>query len=63
MEDLVQFGSQHVRVVREIEDLVADQALAKELGTVPGRRWLRISSLRLSGEANYQPISNAANGE
>jgi GntR family transcriptional regulator len=51
VEDLVQFGSQHVRVVREIEDLVADQALAKELGTAPGRRWLRISSLRLSGNA------------
>lgn len=56
VEDLVQFGSQHVRVVREIEDLVADQALAKELGAAPGRRWLRISSLRLSGAANAAPI-------
>src|SRR4051794_12871157 len=54
--DLVQFGSAHVRVVREIEDVVADRALAKEIGCAPGSRWLRISSLRLNGEPNAAPI-------
>ena len=56
VEDLVQFGSAHVRVVREIEDVVADRALAKEIGCAPGSRWLRISSLRLNGEPNAAPI-------
>ena len=56
VEDLVQFGSAHVRVVREIQDVVADRALAKELGCAPGSRWLRISSLRLNGEPDAAPI-------
>ena len=42
LEDLVQFGVAHRRVVREIEDVVADRALAKKLGCAPGSRWLRI---------------------
>ena len=46
IEDLVQFGTTHMRVVRRIEDVVADRALAKELECPVGRRWLRISSLR-----------------
>jgi GntR family transcriptional regulator len=52
IEDLVQFGAEHMRAVQEIEDVVADRALAKELGCRPGTRWLRISSLRLNGDAN-----------
>ena len=56
VEDLVQFGTAHVRVVREIQDVVADRALARELGCAPGSRWLRISSLRLNGEPNAAPI-------
>ena len=56
VEDLVQFGTAHVRVVREIQDVVADRALAKELGCAPGSRWLRISSLRLNGEPKAAPI-------
>jgi len=56
IEGLIQFGAAHMRVVREIDDIVADRALAKELGCAPGRRWLRISSLRLNGEPNAAPI-------
>jgi GntR family transcriptional regulator len=56
VEDLVQFGAAHTRVVREIEDVVADRALAKALGCPPGTRWLRISSLRLNGEPGAAPI-------
>ena len=56
VEDLVQFGAAHRRVVREIEDLVVDRALAKELGCAPGTRWLRISSLRMNGEHGAAPI-------
>jgi GntR family transcriptional regulator len=56
VEDLVQFGAAHTRVVREIEDVVADRALAKALGCAPGTRWLRISSLRLNGVPGAAPI-------
>jgi GntR family transcriptional regulator len=56
LEDLVQFGATHVREVREIEDVVADRALARELGCKAGSRWLRISSLRLDGRPASAPI-------
>src|SRR5215207_3569040 len=56
VEDLVQFGAAHTRVVREIEDVVADRALAKALGCAPGTRWLRVSSLRMNGEPGAPPI-------
>ena len=50
IEDLAQFGAEHVRVVRRIEPVVADLALARQLGCAGGTRWLRISSLRMDGE-------------
>ena len=56
VEDLVQFGAAHVREVQEVEEVVIDRALAKELGCAPGTRWLRISSLRLNGKPNAAPI-------
>lgn len=56
IDELSQFGAEHVRVVREVERLVADRELAKILGRPAGTRWLRISSVRLSSPANDQPI-------
>jgi GntR family transcriptional regulator len=56
VDDLVQFGAAHIRAVQSIEDTVAKGALAKELGCANGARWLRISSLRLRGNANNAPI-------
>ena len=56
VEDLIQFGTAHRRVVRQIESVVAPRRLARELGCVPGRRWLRISSLRIGSEADALPI-------
>jgi GntR family transcriptional regulator len=56
VEDLVQFGAAHTRVVQTIEEVVADRKLAKELGCAVDRSWLRISSLRMSGEARSPPI-------
>ena len=50
IEDLAQFGAEHVRVVRQIEPVVVDLALARRLGCAGGTRWLRISSLRMEGE-------------
>src|SRR5262245_37240942 len=56
IEDLVQFAETHVRVVRKIEEVVADRALAKELACPVGTRWLRISSLRQDEKQPARPI-------
>src|SRR4051812_35001232 len=49
LEDLVQFGTAHLRAVQETGKAVADSELAKALGCPAGSHWLRISSLRLNG--------------
>lgn len=56
VEDLAQFGATHVRVVRNIEEVVVDLTLAKELGCAGGTRWLRISSLRMDGAKRKRPV-------
>lgn len=56
VEDLVQFGVEHVRVVKEIADVVADRALARGLGCAVGKTWLRISSLRMSASSGRIPV-------
>lgn len=56
VDDLVQFGATHVRVVQAIEEVTATGALAKQLGCANGTRWLRISSLRMDGDAKSVPI-------
>ncbi|HXP96259.1 MAG TPA: GntR family transcriptional regulator [Telmatospirillum sp.] len=56
IDDLSQFGVDHVRVVRDVQNLVADIALAKTLGCPAGTRWLRISSVRLTSVSNDLPI-------
>lgn len=56
VDDLVQFGARHMRVVQSIEEVAASSALAQELGCAPGARWLRISSLRMQGKPAAAPI-------
>lgn len=56
VDELAQFGATHVRVVRSVDEVVADLALAKELGCAGGTRWLRISSLRMDGGKKSRPI-------
>lgn len=56
VDDLVQFGAEHVRVVQSVEQATATGALAKELGCAEGASWLRISSLRMVGEESALPI-------
>ncbi|WP_298235381.1 GntR family transcriptional regulator [uncultured Azohydromonas sp.] len=56
VDELAQFGATHVRQVREVKEIVADLALAKELGCPGGTRWLRISSLRMDGGKKSRPI-------
>lgn len=56
VDELAQFGAEHVRVVRDVGEVVADLVLARTLGCPGGTRWLRISSLRLAGGPRPKPI-------
>lgn len=56
VDDLVQFGAEHLRVVQAIEQTTATGQLAKELGCPEGAPWLRISSLRMVGHEDALPI-------
>ena len=56
VDDLVQFGTEHLRQVRNVAEIEASPALAGELGCEAGSRWLRISSLRHVGDAEAPPI-------
>lgn len=56
VEDVLQFGATHVRVVREVETVEAKAALARLLGCPEGSAWLRISSLRMDEEQPELPI-------
>jgi DNA-binding GntR family transcriptional regulator len=56
VDDLVQFGAEHLRSVQQIAQTVATGSLAEELGCQDGTPWLRISSLRLVGDAQASPI-------
>ncbi|MBN3854895.1 GntR family transcriptional regulator [Paraburkholderia sp. Ac-20340] len=60
VDDLVQFGSENLREVQSVEEVVADTALADVLQCDEGERWLRISSLRV--ERNAQPARASARG-
>lgn len=53
VDDLVQFGAEHIRKVLSVEETAIQSSLAKELECANGSRWLRISSLRL--DANGRP--------
>ncbi|MDM0040473.1 GntR family transcriptional regulator [Variovorax sp. J22G21] len=56
VDDLVQFGAEHLRAVQSIEQETVTGELAKELGCGDGTPWLRISSLRMVGDEGAMPI-------
>lgn len=57
IEAVQRFGVETERHVQRVGEVVADDALARDLGCRPGRRWLRISSLRMiPGDATKTPI-------
>lgn len=56
VDDLVQFGAEHLRQLQSIESIVVGSELAKDLGCDEGTSWLCISSVRLEGERALRPI-------
>ncbi|HBO39287.1 MAG TPA: GntR family transcriptional regulator [Pasteurellaceae bacterium] len=56
LDDLVSLAKNNLRVVRKIEEIVADQDLAYIIGCPPGSRWLCIESIRENNNAKDAPI-------
>ena len=56
VDDLVQFGAEHLRAMQRSGETMVDGALAADIGCPDGTKWLRISSLRLVGDAQHTPI-------
>jgi GntR family transcriptional regulator len=56
VDDLVQFGEEHLRVVQSIAPATVAGDLARELGCSEGSSWLRISTLRMVGDESAMPI-------
>lgn len=47
LEDLTQMAAHQTRAVQKVETVVADAALAAEIGCAAGSRWVRMDMLRL----------------
>ena len=56
VEDLVQFGTEHLRAVQAVEAVAVPADVANEIGCASGARWLRISSLRMEGGKDAAPM-------
>ncbi|RZT35577.1 GntR family transcriptional regulator [Cupriavidus agavae] len=57
VEDLMQFGEAHRRVVQSVETVIAPAEVAADLGGPPDTQWLRISSVRLDDGASAAPMA------
>ncbi|OZI66532.1 GntR family transcriptional regulator [Bordetella genomosp. 11] len=57
VDDVVQFGAEHLRVVQSVQELAVPDDVARDIGCADGDRWLRISSIRLDGERNGAPMA------
>lgn len=57
VEDLMQFGQAHRRVVQSVDTVKAPPDVAADLGGGPDARWLRISSVRLDDDASAAPMA------
>jgi DNA-binding GntR family transcriptional regulator len=56
VDDLVQFGSTHVRKLQQVVSEQMSAELATDLRCPPGQTWLRISSLRMDSARDRLPV-------
>lgn len=56
VDDLVQFGSKHLRLVQSTQTVAATGKLARTLQCADGTQWLRVSSLRIDADRKGAPI-------
>jgi len=55
VDDLVQFGAEHLRLVQSVEKVKVAGGVAREIGCADGTTWLRISSVRLNDGRDGRP--------
>ena len=56
LEDLFFLAQNNPRVVKRIDEVVADYDLAQTIGCEPGSRWLHVASIREDNEKKDAPI-------
>ncbi|QWA13377.1 GntR family transcriptional regulator [Sodalis ligni] len=56
LEDLLTLAKTNLRVVKKIDEIVADDELAQTIGCRPGSRWLHIASIREDSKKKDAPI-------
>ncbi|MCW2473080.1 MULTISPECIES: GntR family transcriptional regulator [unclassified Symbiopectobacterium] len=56
LEDLFFLAKNNPRVVKRIDEVVADYDLAQTIGCEPGSRWLHVASIREDSENKDAPI-------
>ena len=56
LDGLVQLAEDQERVVKAVDEVVADRALARKLGCTPGSKWVRMQILRLDRKGDTLPI-------
>ena len=56
IDDLVQLAESNQRVVMKVDEVVADHALAREIGCAPGTRRAHFASIRLDVDPAQPPI-------
>ncbi|AVA24228.1 GntR family transcriptional regulator [Rhizobium sp. NXC24] len=52
IQSIQQFGVDTKRRIKDIREVVVDEALSRELDCRPGSRWLKVSSLRVISQQN-----------
>lgn len=56
LEDLLVLAEKNLRVVKKIDEIVADFELSQLIGCEPGSRWLHIASIREDAQQKDAPI-------
>lgn len=56
LEDLFFLAKNNLRVVKKIDEIVADYELSRVIGCEPGSRWLHIASIREDSKKKDEPI-------
>lgn len=56
LEDLLTLAKTNMRVVKKIDEIVADFELAQTIGCPPGSRWLHVASIREDSNKKDAPI-------
>lgn len=56
LEDLITLAKTNMRIVKKIDEIVADYELAQTIGCEPGSRWLHVASIREDSNKKDSPI-------